>query len=109
LSDTKLHALASTNIVDLTHSGADTDRHVLIPATIGLETGKTYYVEKIDNDNFHLAATPGGVALAVSSTEVTGTHSIGREGIELNPATGFQSLYIDFTSQGGDGQELLGP
>jgi len=112
LSDTYAHALAGTDIVDLTRAGDDDNFHVLVRATIGLENAKTYYVVNSGGfgaNTFQLSASQGGAALGLTASEVTGTHTLGVEGMELVPAAGTQSLFINFTATGGNGQTLFGP
>ena len=116
LYDTQAHAIAGgpTGLVDLTRTGADRNLHALVLKTMGndLVNGETYYVVNsgaFGSNTFQLATCTVCSPIGLDTSEVTGTHTLGIEGIELTPATGTQSLFIDFTSAGGNGQSLLGP
>ena len=97
--------------IDLDDAGADGDRHALVRRTIGLTTGVTYYVVNhgaFGPDTFQLSCLFCPL-LSLTDVDVSGTHSLGVEGIELAPALGTHRLYIDFSSPGGDDQRLMGP
>ena len=52
----------------------------------GLADGRTYYVTNVAGSSFQLSATAGGSAINLDATGVTGSHAIGVEGLDLNPA-----------------------
>jgi hypothetical protein len=86
-------------------SPASHDQHSLIKATdLPLTTGgnsmdgKTFYVIKMDDDHFQLAAMPGGGALPLGVTAgATGNHKIGPEAVDIDVASGDQFLRIDLS------------
>ena len=111
LAASEADALDDTRI-DIDDDGDDRDRHALVRRTIGLTTGVTYYVVNHGDfgaDTFQLSEDPGGSPESLTDFEVTGTHTLGVEGIELSAATGAHRLFIDFNATGGDNQRLLGP
>jgi len=83
--------------------------HMPLP---GLEDGNTYYVVNATADEFQLAVIPGGSAIDLNPTGIEGTHSIGIEGIDLDPAGAgpMHSLRfdIDGASATGDAHDLIG-
>ena len=57
---------------------------------------------------FQLAATPGGSALTLNATGISGTHTIGVEGIDFTSAgTGTQDLRIHLNTAGASGTYQL--
>ncbi|WP_392533892.1 DUF4347 domain-containing protein [Nostoc sp. C117] len=89
--------------------------HTLIRASdkpiSGLQDGFTYYVVNANQSagTFQLAATPNGTAITLNATNITGTHFIGTEGVDLSGgATGSHTLHIDLSSQPTGQHQLLG-
>jgi hypothetical protein len=74
-----------------------------------LEDGKTYYVRGRDGTKFKLAAQVDGPALDVSDIGRSGTHAIGRAGIELAGSDGAHELHIDLSTKPTGNHKLLGP
>jgi hypothetical protein len=74
------------DITGLTDDASLKVRHLLIPEQLGnLVSGATYSVEKLSPDAFNLRDGTGKVVnLAVG--DATGTHFLGREGMQLTPA-----------------------
>ena len=87
--------------------------HSLSPAgdrPIGpLVDGDTYYVVVINPNRIGLAATPGGPLLDLDATSLTGTDTLGTEGVDISPSSGKQSLVLDFTSASTGANRLLAP
>ena len=90
--------------------GAAEVRHFLIPVSLGvLESGVTYYVINPDGDGqIQLAASRGGPALNLDTTERSGTHQLGAAGVELAGSTGVHALRIDLASDPVGNHKLLG-
>ena len=115
LAATPADATAGTNIAlspDKSQAGKAVT-HSLLPAgdrPIGpLVDGDTYYVVRVDANHIGLSATPGGALLDLDATNLTGTSTLGTEGVDLAPTSGRQSLVIDFTSASTGANKLLGP
>jgi hypothetical protein len=94
-------------------SAGRTVTHSLLPAgdlPIGpLVDGTTYYVVVVNPNRIGLAATPGGPLLDLNALALTGTSTLGTEGIDLAPSSGKQSLDLDFTSSSTGANHLAGP
>lgn len=114
------HLETPTQAIAIDATGASTSvAHLLVRNAIGgLEHGVTYYVVNALTDpdtlvqSFQLAATPGGTPITLDTTQVSGTHSIGRDGVALYGGSGTQSLRIDISEASATwphGDELLGP
>ncbi|MFV2065642.1 MAG: hypothetical protein ACC645_01580, partial [Pirellulales bacterium] len=81
---------------------------------IGLVDGLTYYVVNADADSFELATDPDGLNIVtpdpldpVTGEVLTGTGTLGTEGIDLRTAgTGRHQLVLELTS-GGNGLQRL--
>src|SRR5205823_5055224 len=79
----------------------------------GLVDGATYFVVESTTTGLattvKLAASKGGSALAISGAGLTGSHTIGIEGVDLKATgEGDQTLTIDITSAGSGTQTLQG-
>ena len=74
----------------------------------GLVDGVTYYVRRLDDDEFQLAATPGGAPLALDGSGRTLTHFIGTTGIDLGPGSGRHAVVLDLDTSTGT-FDVLGP
>jgi len=74
----------------------------------GLVDGQTYYVLGVDANSFRLALTPGGSAIDIDATGVTGPHTLGTEGVDIAPASGRHIVAVDLTSAPGGTHRLSG-
>ena len=76
----------------------------------GLVNGDTYFVIRLNANQFQLAALPGGSALALSQAAVTGVQTLGSEGVALDGTgvSGMQSLVFKLTSAGSGTQHVVG-
>jgi hypothetical protein len=114
-------AITPIDLVPSTGAEDKFDIHRLFKVTDqpigGLTDGVTYYVANATTDTFRLALDPTGTSLvslvnhdAVNPAVIlTGTSSIGTEGIDLtDPGTGRHNLVIDITADGSGAQTLLG-
>jgi hypothetical protein len=76
-------------------------KHALVPQTLaGLTNGATYTVVSSDADTFRLRDSNGVIVPSIGVGSATGTHFLGKEGIELDSAGGSDrnhTLRIDIT------------
>ena len=69
-------SLASSNVITYDGHGLETDDAVTVRAIEGgslsapLVAGTTYYVRRVNNASFELAATPGGAAIDLTSNAI---------------------------------------
>jgi hypothetical protein len=98
----KLTRLSDGVVVNVHQGGAG--RQTLTPvdgAVGGLVDGRTYYVQRIDANNFRLRSAPGGATIAIAGTGFD-THRLSIDGIALRAdGTSTQQLVVDLTSLGG--------
>ena len=72
--------------------------------------GDTYFVIRVNANQFQLSGIPGGPALVLGQGALSGVQTLGAEGVALDGegVTGFQSLVVDLTSAGSGLQKLVG-
>ncbi|HEY9803534.1 MAG TPA: hypothetical protein V6D25_24535 [Leptolyngbyaceae cyanobacterium] len=103
--------LKTANIVNFTYSNANASNQITVvnhgftsgqavlytgTPQIGLTNGATYYVIKVDDNNFRLAATSGGTA--ISLTGATGSNSLKAIGQELEEGVTYYVINSTSTS-----------
>jgi hypothetical protein len=76
----------------------------------GLVNGDTYYVIRLNANQFELSALPGGPALALKPSTALGVQTLGDEGVAIDGlgVSGPQSLIFDLTSAGSGEQRFVG-
>ncbi len=76
----------------------------------GLVNGDTYFVQRVNANQFRLSAIPNGPALSLGGGSATGLQTIGSEGVAIDGAgiTEQQSLIFKLTSKGSGIQQLVG-
>lgn len=77
----------------------------------GLIDGQTYYVNRLNADQFQLETSPGAgaVTLGLFGNGSSAVHTIGSEGVDLSPSSGDHRLVVNLTSQPTGAHRLLGP
>jgi len=102
------------NLITLANNGFTNGEAVTYRSTgagvAGLVNGDTYFVQRVNANQFRLSALPNGPALSISPGFFTGGQTLGAEGVAIDGAgiTSPQSLTFDLTSLGTGVQRLAG-
>ncbi|HLL09613.1 MAG TPA: hypothetical protein VK570_01035, partial [Rubrivivax sp.] len=97
---------------DKSTAGKDV-RHVLIPQALGgLQSGLSYTVVNAAGGGFQLQRPDGTLVTAITIGDALGTHTLGKEGVNLVVGGGTNlnhQLRLDLTGSNAGGDLLLGP
>ena len=98
---------------DHSEAGSEVLHKLYLPANKpigGLVDGGTYYVVNATSASFQLSSTPGGTAIAIDGTGVTGDHTFASGAVDLlggSTSAGNGRLIVDLQSAGSGTQTLV--